>query len=59
MNNLDEVKAYMASQKGPRTVSFWNYLREELKKAKVKNTLINQLDASGYISEWLKQKPTE
>ena len=59
MNNLDYVKAYMASQKCPRNISYWNHFREKLKEDEVDKSLISQLDASGYITEWLKQKPTE
>jgi len=51
--NLEALKADLNQFKGERTVAAWNTLREAVKKTYSLATII-QLDASGYISTWLK-----
>ena len=49
-NLKEELNAFQ----GIRTVKVWNELRENA-KSKYPNTVINELDGSGFIQEWLKQ----
>lgn len=48
------LKIELNSFQGIRTVKVWNILREEA-KSKYSNSVINELDGSGFIQEWLKQ----
>lgn len=49
---LDDIKAFFNQWTG-RSVRLWNAIREEA-KTKFPDKLISQLDASGFITEWLK-----
>ena len=51
---LETLKKELNSYQGIRTVKIWNELRENA-KSKYPNTVINELDGSGFIQEWLKQ----
>jgi hypothetical protein len=55
MKELDEMKAKLSSLNHTveRTVDLWNEMREEF-KLKYSAQAINDLDASGYITKWLK-----
>ena len=53
---LDGIKLHLNKQKCARSVDNWNVLREEI-KARFGRAAVSELDASGYITEWLKQKP--
>ena len=48
------LKIELNSFQGIRTVKVWNTLRENA-KSKYSNSVINELDGSGFIQEWLKQ----
>lgn len=52
---LEGIKVYLREQKCFRTVDNWNVIREEM-KARFGRQAVGELDASGYITEWLKQK---
>lgn len=52
VQSLDDVKTFFNQWTG-RSVRLWNAIREEA-KTKFPEKLISQLDASGYITEWLK-----
>lgn len=54
MNNLSEMKTSLrAIAKSSRSVSMWNAMREDF-KLKYSSEDIYKLDASGYITKWLK-----
>jgi len=52
--NLSELKEFMNNPAIQfRTVSIWNRLREEAKEKFTQQT-ISKLDASAYITDWMK-----
>jgi len=53
VETLADVKAFFNETTLHRSVRLWNFIREEA-KTKFPKELISQLDASGYITEWLK-----
>lgn len=52
---LEGIKVYLKSQKCARNVENWNELRDYL-KVKFGKSAVSKLDASAYITEWMKQK---
>ena len=50
---LERVQRGLAEYKGVRTVEKWNELREELKSTE-NDVVMGDLDASAYITKWLK-----
>jgi len=52
---LEGVIVALRRHRGPRFIERWNELREEIKKDHG-NPLVCELDASGYVTEWLNQK---
>lgn len=49
-NLKEELNAFQ----GIRTVKIWNELRENA-KLQYSDTVINELDGSGFIQEWVRQ----
>ncbi len=52
---LNGVIMALSRHRGSRSVERWNELREEIKKDHG-DPVVCELDASGYITEWLNQK---
>lgn len=51
--NIDTLKnSFNEIPRSNRTVGLWNLKREEMKKVYPQH-LISELDASGFINEWL------
>lgn len=55
MKTLEELKETLSSIEGKRDVERWNTLREEAKLYYPKE-VIYELDASGFIKQWLKNE---
>ena len=53
VQTLADVKAFFNLKTAHRSVQLWNAIREEA-KTKFPEKLISHLDASGFITEWLK-----
>ena len=55
MKTLEELKETLSSIEGKRDVERWNNLREQAKDVYSKE-VISELDASGFIKQWLKNE---
>lgn len=55
MKTLEELKETLSSIEGKRDVERWNTLREQAKDIYSKE-VISELDASGFIKQWLKNE---
>lgn len=53
MTKLEEAKKELSCYTGERTVENWNIIRDAFKLL-YPMSVINELDGSGYIVEWLK-----
>lgn len=53
--DFENLKNELSSYRGKRTVETWNNLRE-VAKGHYDQNVINMLDSSGFIKEWLREE---